>query len=374
MSAYPRLLFLSYAHADSLAVRRSFVKLLRGAGYAVWIDRTGLRVGHDWAVEIRSAIASSDAFLVFLSPNSVREESYVNQEIKWALQNRKVIFPLLIAPFPNSDLPENLEGLQWVDFTDPDDAIWEQRSTDLLDHLSRLDERQSPLPADLNILLPDAPPSSPPIFDAPLALPIPAPPSDDWVEIKPGSGSARGASRSENYSVSRLIGIRDISVFRKSDDYDARLWWTTMGWDWIAKSRGTIASGDAGGVVNSAHVSWYEAVAFARWLSFHHFGSPDLIRLLSVHEWMRCIHQVKEKGFLSYGDEWCLTAYAGEYDAALEALEQRDSASTNYLFDVLRTVCSWSGTPADISRRAMKPEFPGAGFRLACFPDLSSNR
>jgi hypothetical protein len=79
--------FLSYAHGDDPIWIRAFEQALAkavrerlGHDIRVWQDTKQLRVGHDWQNEISTAIATTAAFLVVLSP-SYRTSDWCSREL-----------------------------------------------------------------------------------------------------------------------------------------------------------------------------------------------------------------------------------------------------------------------------------------------------
>lgn len=91
--------FLSYRHVppdEQLAER--LCAFLEERGLRVFIDKR-IRVGLDWVAEIERQLRASDAFIVFLSEDSIRS-SMVRQEVKTAhglrQEGKLAIFPVLL--------------------------------------------------------------------------------------------------------------------------------------------------------------------------------------------------------------------------------------------------------------------------------------
>lgn len=109
-------LFISYSRKDIGFVRRLALDL-ENAGYEVWWDVSDLRGGDDWVRVIPEAIASSDAFLVVLSPESIASE-WVRKEYTQALSLRKRIIPVMLE---RTAVPFALNTINYLDFTSDDE-------------------------------------------------------------------------------------------------------------------------------------------------------------------------------------------------------------------------------------------------------------
>jgi hypothetical protein len=100
------MLFVSYAHADSQLVETE-INFLIDEGYDVWWDKD-LNAMQDWSNEIARQIADCSVFVLFLSNNSLKFESFVKQELQFALSKRKPIMAIHLEPV---SLPDDLELL-----------------------------------------------------------------------------------------------------------------------------------------------------------------------------------------------------------------------------------------------------------------------
>src|SRR5580693_2372912 len=76
--------FLCHGSEDKYFVRTVYDKLEKD-GFNPWLDERDIVGGQDWDLEIKRAVRSSDAILVFLSNTSVSKSGYVQKEIKLAL-------------------------------------------------------------------------------------------------------------------------------------------------------------------------------------------------------------------------------------------------------------------------------------------------
>ena len=76
------LVFLSHAGADATAAN-AVAHRLRKADLEVWLDIDNLKPGDHWMVEIESAIARADVFLVYVGQAGI--QSGVDSEVRVAL-------------------------------------------------------------------------------------------------------------------------------------------------------------------------------------------------------------------------------------------------------------------------------------------------
>ena len=76
--------FLCHAAEDRSRVRK-LASRLRDDNIDVWLDQKHLLPGHDWELEIKKALRSSDAVVLCLSPIAVAKRGFVQREIRLAL-------------------------------------------------------------------------------------------------------------------------------------------------------------------------------------------------------------------------------------------------------------------------------------------------
>jgi len=110
--------FLSYASADQQPVRR-IAEHLRGAGFQVWDPEQEILPGADWLSQLRGALDSASAVVVFVSPDAMESRS-VAHEIEYALGARHLrgrLIPVLLRP--TKDAPWILQSLAPVRYQGP---------------------------------------------------------------------------------------------------------------------------------------------------------------------------------------------------------------------------------------------------------------
>lgn len=79
-------LFISYSYEDVVFVKK-FTLLLSLYGFDVWMDEKNISNGEYYTSKILKGIHESDAYLVFLSRNSVNSK-WVDAEIDFALKEK----------------------------------------------------------------------------------------------------------------------------------------------------------------------------------------------------------------------------------------------------------------------------------------------
>jgi hypothetical protein len=115
--------FISYSRKDQLIID-TLIQELQNLGLNVWIDRGGIRGGHQWRAEIVNAIRDCDVFLLCMSSGSVASDN-VRRELDIASSEGKKIIPLRLehVQYP-PEWQYQLAGVQWIDY---EDKHWDAR-------------------------------------------------------------------------------------------------------------------------------------------------------------------------------------------------------------------------------------------------------
>lgn len=109
--------FLSYISEDSEMMWRVY-HALQIEGLNVWIDQTNLDAGTlAWDRAIEDAIVNSGCVVVILSPRA-RDSEWVREELHYAKQLGKRIYPLLAAGEAHNAIPFGFSTAQWTDIRD----------------------------------------------------------------------------------------------------------------------------------------------------------------------------------------------------------------------------------------------------------------
>lgn len=115
--------FLCHASDDKPVIREIY-SMLKQDKVIPWLDEVDILGGQNWDLEIRRAVRKSDVILVCLSSSSVGKESYIQKEIRFALDiaDEKPEDTIFIIPIRLDDceIPESLRKWQWIDYRQSD--------------------------------------------------------------------------------------------------------------------------------------------------------------------------------------------------------------------------------------------------------------
>jgi len=119
----PPNVFISYAHEDNEKVEMLYADL-QNRGFKVWKDNHELLPGEKWELKIKRTLKEYEFIIVCLSRISVSKRGFFQAELKMA--DRKqierpssdvCIIPIKLDDFNNRELPEEVEGLHYVDLS-----------------------------------------------------------------------------------------------------------------------------------------------------------------------------------------------------------------------------------------------------------------
>ena len=260
--------FISYSsknrdYANKLADK------LRREGFEVWIDAR-IQSGDDWWKSIMSALRSCAAFIVLMTPDSEGSD-WVQREVTIADSLKKPAFPLLLDGSGNlldSDywsiyVRTQYEDVRHAELPEPD---FFERLREAIDASILASE-------PMNITS-----SMPAITIRGFGLKGGGLPDIDWVEIPQGNfiygeGEEQTQISLPEFHMSRFpITYWQFGAFIKNDGYNNRTYWTEQGWNWKQKHH-VLAPllWDAVEWHVADHpvvlITWFEAVAFCKWLS-----------------------------------------------------------------------------------------------------------
>jgi hypothetical protein len=90
--------FISYSRSD-VSLVESIIEKLSNRGIECWVDRQKIRAGTAWPRELYTALESCGNVIVFLSPNSARSDSWVPNELAYAIESgTKLVIPVYLSP------------------------------------------------------------------------------------------------------------------------------------------------------------------------------------------------------------------------------------------------------------------------------------
>lgn len=101
--------FVSYSKKDRELVR-ALMKRLEKAGFDLWMDVLDIQPGDEWTKILEGAIKNAGAFLVMMTPSSVKAP-FVRNEIILAQDEKIPIIPVKIA---ECDVPIQIRALQYI--------------------------------------------------------------------------------------------------------------------------------------------------------------------------------------------------------------------------------------------------------------------
>lgn len=96
-----RQVFISYSSKEA-AQANDIVRVLEEKGIECWIAPRNIRVGSNYTKDIPSAIRECPSFLLVLSKEA-QESRWVNKELSRAINQDKLILPLMIEEFAVSE-------------------------------------------------------------------------------------------------------------------------------------------------------------------------------------------------------------------------------------------------------------------------------
>lgn len=107
--------FISYSHRDQEFVSRLALDLEK-RGAQVWIDREDIHAGTKWQESIADGVRACKAFLLVVSPESLKSE-WARREFDLAVASNRPVIPLLYrkANIPR-ELAAPLQSYQYIDF------------------------------------------------------------------------------------------------------------------------------------------------------------------------------------------------------------------------------------------------------------------
>lgn len=243
--------FISYGKKNQDYARKLADYLLE-QGFDVWIDDK-IDYGTKWWRVIVRAIEECAAFIVIMTPESGASD-WVEREVMLALQWNKSVFPLLLSG-------ENWPLFVITQYVDIHDGSLPP--ADFCDRLARCAPKQAQTGTDVTE-------SPPPPESAPVIIPVPEPtftlPMLEWVDIPAG----RMAIEGKEYPVEAFrIGKYPVTYAQFQAFIDAPDGFYHDEW-WHNLSKREVEPGrQRWPAINHPRerVSWYDAIAFCRWLS-----------------------------------------------------------------------------------------------------------
>ncbi len=108
--------YLSYTNADAKLSEHISMALIR-KGLTVWERLKDTPAGEDQTEAIREGIENADSFLFFITEKSI-EDLQCLSELDYAESLNKRLIPLMLEKVDRKRLPEPIQNIQAIDFTD----------------------------------------------------------------------------------------------------------------------------------------------------------------------------------------------------------------------------------------------------------------
>ncbi len=113
-------IFISYAREDFKQVSE-LRQRLKDEGFTTWMDKVDLLAGQRWRPAIEQAVRESHFFVLCLSNRTVSKRSFVQREIKMALdlwqgmlEDDIFLIPVLLEHIEPSEIPVSIREIGWV--------------------------------------------------------------------------------------------------------------------------------------------------------------------------------------------------------------------------------------------------------------------
>lgn len=181
------------------------------------------------------------------------------------------------------------------------------------------------------------------------------PPPFEWIEIPAGKVTIQGHGEFNipKFSIAKYpITVAQYQVFMNNKGYDTEKYWTTAGWAWKQEEDVTQPrfwdEKHHEKFFKSDHpiieVSWYEAVAFCRWLSDM---TGENIFLPTEQQWQRAA-QGDTRWAYPWGNEFddqrCNSSIKSKSDGTTPVTQYPNGASPYGVMDMAGNIWEWTLT------------------------------
>ncbi len=335
-------IFFNYTHVDLRSVE-DIAAYLHAEQHDV-VSEEQLLLSDDWVAKLSDQINSSDVLIYAISPDSLAAE-WCQWTLAQAIRNAKPIIPVLIRE--SASLPENLAKLKFLDFAggmsvEDKDALkqaLENPSEYVVEETQLTDDSPPPngIPAQAMGTVDISRSNSPIRTLLPNVLNV-LPPPFAWLDIPAGEvtiknstedgGSQGGQFKLRRFAIARFpISNSQYRVFVEDPKgYAVDRWWdfsdAAKSWRQSNNSIPTVSPDEHEPFVG---ISWFEAVAFCRWLNVRvrpglamanrdalglrqPIESVPTMALPTEQQWQHAIENDAELMDLSGNIlEWCMT-------------------------------------------------------------------
>jgi formylglycine-generating enzyme required for sulfatase activity len=336
-------IFVSYSRKDEDFARK-LAQSLKEIGAEVWIDVENIPAGANWSNSINEALKSCVLMLLIISPDAMSSEP-VNDEWQYFHQKKKPIIPILYKP---AELHFQLERKQYIDFQQKEYQVALEQLCNELQRYGISTKANMPL-----IEIPGASPIIKTVAPAPSSVDLSPdefkkllpdlstilPPPFEWCVIPAGEVTIEYSKTDHQtfhvptFAMAKYpITNAQYQVFEDAKDgYQDAKWWdySDDARAWRAENKQPVNTAFEGKDLPRTNVTWFEAVAFCRWLhtraGLRIFVSGELvtqsilmrhiaISLPTEQQWQRAA-QGSDGRIYPWGDDFillrCNTAESG---------------------------------------------------------------
>ncbi len=339
--------FINYAHSDLNAVEQ-IAAFLKTENHDIGSEEQ-LLPSHDWVTKLNEQIDAAEVVIYAISPDALASE-WCNWCLAQAIQRGKPIIPALLRE--SASLPGSLAALPYIDvaggMSDEDKTALRNALDDLTKYQVAAEQSVSSpempngIPAQASGTLDISRATSPRRILLPNLLNI-LPPPFEWLDIPAGEvtlkdasengGSHGGMFKVSNFAIGKYaITNAQYRVFLEdTKGYSSDKWWdfsdAAKAWR-QANTTPLSVSPDAEKAVLG--VSWFEAVAFCRWLNVRvrpglAMANRDMpghvqprtslptIVLPTEQQWQHAVENDGEQMDMSGNVlEWCMTGWGAD--------------------------------------------------------------
>lgn len=329
-------IFISYAQKDTRQLAFALDDALNALeGVTSWVDRS-IKVGCSWEMQIETEIDKCDFMVVLYSEDLHRHkkgepESYVLTEIDYAKRTaKKMIIPVMAQ---STYAPIMLTREQYIDYVGNGmdvamlvEALCYEMNITMQPRNSSATPPKIETPIAVkqpnvettNFLLSQAPPQ---IQPAPLikTRSFFVPPNSDflpqpfeWCYIPAGEVVTKAGGYLKNdktfhvadfFMAKYPITNEQFDIFAQdSNGYKDPIWWdfSNEGKVWRTENAEPHNTGFTGSYMPRTNITWYEAVAFCRWLSAI---TNENIMIPTDQQWQRAAQGDNERIY-PWGNKW----------------------------------------------------------------------